>query len=352
MVNGWFKPHWFKPHRNGGQGQILKRWVACKMTVMAKSAAPLLCLLLALALPVLTSGQTHGNNAVAKASALARAGKVKQAEAVLRAAVAADPKSEAVHSALGKLLLKQQQYEDAVQELGLALQINPDSLQNTSLLSEALIGWQHFGVAVEFLQAVQAKFGSHAEFHYDLGLAYYSENKMKEAKAEFQAAIRLAPMLDRAEYLLAACIASEGNYTAAVKILRKLTNEHPNNATYWATLGQMLAEAGTGDLPEAVRACRRAQTIRPRDPHIQYVTATVLLKSGDFAGAKPLFEHLVNLNPKELSAHVALARIYRRLGEPELARKETQIVSQLEKEKAAGNLPMSPTGGDGNPEPH
>lgn len=343
---------WFKPHGNAGQGQILKRSVACKMAVMAKSAAPLVCLLLALALPVLTSGQTHENNAVAKASALARAGKVKQAEAILRAAVAADPKSEAVHTALGKLLLKQQQYEDAVQELGLALQINPDSLQNTSLLSEALIGWQHFGVAVEFLQAVQAKFGSYAEFHYDLGLAYYSENKMKEAKAEFQEAIRLAPMLDRAEYLLAACLASEGNYTAAVKILRKLTNEHPNNATYWATLGQMLAEAGTGDLSEAVRASRRAQTIRPRDPHIQYVTATVLLKSGDFAGAKPLFEHLVNLNPKELSAHVALARIYGRLGEPELARKETQIVRQLETEKAAGNVPMSPAGADGNPEPH
>jgi protein O-GlcNAc transferase len=319
---------------------------------MAKSAAPLVCLLLALALPILISGQAKGNDAVAKASALARAGKVKQAEAVLRAAVAADPKSEAVHSALGRLLFKQQKYEDAVQELGLALQINPDSLQNTSLLSEALIGWQHFGVAVEFLQAVQAKFGGHAEFHYDLGLAYYSENKMKEAKAEFQEAIRLAPTLDRAEYLLAACIATEGNYTEAVEILRKLTNEHPHNATYWATLGQILAEAGTGDLSEAVRACRRAQTIRPRDPHIQYVTATVLLKSGDFAGAKPLFEHLVNLNPKELSAHVALARIYGRLGERDLARKETQIVSQLEKENAANNTSVSPGEANENQEPH
>ena len=92
--------------------------------------------------------------------------------------------------------------------------------------------------------------------------------------------------------------------------------------------------------------------MRPRDPHIQYVTATVLLKSGDFAGAKPLFEHLVNLNPKGLSAHVALARIYGRLGEPEMARKETQIVSQIEKEKPADHVPTSPTGVDGNPEPH
>jgi Flp pilus assembly protein TadD len=321
------------------------------MAVVAKSAA-LACLLLTLALPVLTSGQTKGNSAVARAQALARAGKVKQAEAVLRAGAAVDPKSEAVHTALGKLLLTQQNYEDAVQELGLALQINPDSLENTSLLSEALIGWQHFGVAVEFLQAVQAKFGSYAEFHYDLGLAFYSENKMKQAKAEFQEAIRLAPMLDRAEYLLAACIATEGNYTAAIDIFRKLTKGHPGNALYWSTLGQMLAEAGSENLPEAVRACRRARAIRPRDPHIQYVTATVLLKSGDFAGAKPLFEHLVKLNPKELSAHVALARIYGRLGEPELARKETEIVSRLEQEKAAETAPVAPGGASENQEPH
>ena len=91
---------------------------------------------------------------------------------------------------------------------------------------------------------------------------------------------------------------------------------------------------------------------RPRDPHIQYVTATVLLKSGDFAGAKPLFEHLANLNPKELSAHVALARIYGRLGERDLARKETQIVSQIEKEKAANNTSVSPGEANENQDPH
>ena len=310
------------------------------MIAMAKSAGPI-CLLLILALPVLTFGQATGNGVVAKASALLRAGKVKQAEDVLRAAAAADPQSEAIHSALGKVLLKVQKYEDAVQEFGLALQINPDSLSNSLLLSEALIGWQHFGVAVDFLQAVQPKFGSYAEFHYSLGLAYYSENKMKEAKAEFQEAVRIAPKLDRAEYLLAACIATEGDYPAALAIFRKLVKGHPNNAMYWSTLGQILAEAGSDNLPEAVRACRRARVLRPRDPHIQYVTATVLLKSGDFAGAKPLFEHLVTLNPKELSAHVALARIYGRLGERELARKETQIVSQLEQEKAVQNPPVA-----------
>jgi Flp pilus assembly protein TadD len=306
---------------------------------MARFAA--LLWVLGFALPVLFFAQAGEQSAIAKASTLVLAGKPKQAEAVLRSAAEADPKSEAVHAALGRLLFKRQKYEDAVQELGLALQINPDSLENSLLLSEALIGWGHFGVAVDFLQAVQPKFGRSAEFHYDLGLAYYSENKIKEAKPEFQEAVRL----------LAACIAAQGDYAHAVDSFRKLAKGHPRNATYWATYAQMLTHLGSQNLPEALRACRRAQAIKPHDPHLQYVTATVLMQTGDFAGARPLFEHLVSLNPKELSAHIALARIYARMGERDLARRETEIVNRLESEPTSQSAPVPPAGLDGNQQP-
>ena len=320
------------------------------MGTMARFAA-LLWVLLGFALPVLSLAQAGEQSAIAKASTLVHAGKLDQAEDVLRSAAEADPKSEAAHAALGRLLFERKKYEDAVQELGLALQINPESRENSLLLSEALVGWGHFGVAVDFLQAVQPKFGRYPEFHYDLGLAYYSENKIKEAKAEFQEAVRLAPTLDRAQYLLAACIAAQGDYAQAVDSFRKLAKDHPRNATYWATFAQMLTHLGSENLAEALRACRRAQAIKPHDPHVQYVTATVLMQTGDFAGARPLFEHLVSLNPKELSAHIALARIYARMGERDLARKETEIVNRLESEQTSQNAPQPPGGLNDNLEP-
>jgi len=296
--------------------------------------AALICIFVVVVRPVPCRAQTADRDAIVKASTLDRAGKPKAAEAVLRSATASHPQSETLHAALGQLLFRQKQYEDAVQELGLALQINPESRQNSFLLAEALIGWGHFGVAVDFLHAVRDKFGNYAEFHYDLGLAYYSSNKIKEAKAEMEEAVRLAPDLDRAQYLLAACIASQGDYAKAVEIFRKLVKEHPGNANYWATFGQMLSQLGSNHLSEALRACRRAQALKPKDAHVQYVTATVLMQNGDFSEARPLFENLQRLNPKELSAHIALARIYGRLGEHLLARKETEIVNQLESEKA------------------
>jgi len=320
------------------------------MGTMAKLAA-LRYILLGFALG-LSSAQASEQTALDKAAALVHAGKLRQAETVLRTATEANPNSEAVHAALGRVLFKRQRYEDAVQELGLAVQINPNSRENSLLLSEALIGWGHFGVAVDFLHAVEDKFGTYPEFHYDLGLAYYSENKIKEAKPEFQEAVRLAHSLDRAQFLLAACIATQGDYAQAADIFRKLVKDHPTNATYWATLAQMLTHLGSEDLPEAAAACRRARALKPHDPHVLYVTATVLMQSGDFAGARPLFEHLVSLNPKEMSAHIALARIYARLGERERARKETQIVNQLETGQTSHNAPGPPEGQNGNPEQH
>lgn len=291
------------------------------------------------------AAQSSEQTAIAKASALVRAGKPKQAESVLRAAVESQPDSASLHGELGRFLFKHAQYEGAVEQLGQAVQISPDSREYSMLLAEALIGWQHFSVAVDYLQAVRNRFGALPEFHYDLGLAYYSENKLKEAKPEFEETLRIAPKLDRAQFLLAACIGSEGDYAQSVEIFRQLVKTHPTNATYWVSLAQMLTHLGSENLPEALRACKRARGLKPRDVHVQYVTATVLLQSGDFAGARPLFEHLANLNPKELEAHVALARIYGRLGEHDLAKKETNIVELLEKERSS----QSATGNPGPP---
>jgi len=229
---------------------------------------------------------------------------------------------------LGEVLFKQQKYEDSVQELGLAAQANPDSLQYVLLLSEALIGWQHFGVAVDYLGAVKPKFDHHAEFHYVLGLALYSENKLKDAKQEFGTALRLEPGLAQASYLLAGCLASEGDYSQAQSIFVALTRQHPTNANYWTGLAQVLAKENSN--VKAVRAARRALSLAPQNAHVQYVTATVLMQSGNFSDAVPMFEKLERLDVRVVAVHVALARLYARQGRRELAHKEAELAQQLQ----------------------
>jgi len=307
---------------------------------MAKYSAPLV-LLLSLLLPVLSSAETADQTAIAKSAALIRAGKVQQAETMLRSASAANPNSAPLHGALGELLLKEHNYEESVQEFGLAAQQDPNSGEYNLLLSEALIGWKHYGVAVDFLNAVRSKFGNEPQFHYDLGLAYYNMNKLNEAQKEFQESVHLAPTFDRAEFMLAACFASTGETGKAIEIFRKLTREHPKTAVYWVVLGQVLGKTGGSNGPEAVRAVRKALVLTPDDPHTQFVAATVFVQTEDFASARPLLEHVEKVSPDVLEVHVQLARVYARMGQRELARKETLIANQLQKQRTA-ETPMVP----------
>jgi predicted Zn-dependent protease len=305
--------------------------------------------LLILALQICCLGEATDQDAVAKAAALFKAGKVKQAESLLRAASAADPNSADLHGALGELLFNEHHYEDCIPELNVAVGMDPDSRKYTILLAEALIGTQRFGVAVDFLNNARSRFGGYFQLHYDLGLAYYFMHKIKEAQGEFEEAHRLSPDFDRAEFLIVGCLMAQGDSLKAAELLRKLVKEHPNNAVYWGRLGRTLEQLGGGNKAEAVRASHRALALQPNDPHIQFDAGTVLAETGDFAAARPILEHLERSHPEILAVHVQLARVYSRLGHRELARKETAIMNRLQQQSAPGNPSLPPeVPGDGS----
>ncbi len=289
---------------------------------------------------------------IARASALIRAHKIEQAEALLRSAAVADPNSAIVHGALGKLFLSEQRYEDSVHELGLALQTDPDFREYNMLMAEALIDGQHFSAAVNFLRAIQPRFAADPEFHYDLGLAHYNLNDNPEAKQELAEALRLDPKFDRAAFLLAGCLDAEGNFAEAADIHRKLVQQQPDNATYWVMLGEALQQVGSENGPEAVRACRRALALKPGDPRVQYVAATVFNGAGNFGAARPLLEHLARLHPNDLGVHILLSQVYARLGEGKLARQEAAKANELRTQNAAGaSTTPTPDKNNGSPQP-
>jgi predicted Zn-dependent protease len=218
--------------------------------------------------------------------------------------------------------------------LTLALQIDPDSRQYTILLATALINWTHFGVAVDFLHAVQPRFGEYPEFHYYLGVAYFNMNRIDEAKAEFEQTLRIAPNFDRAQFLIANCRISQGDDAGALTIYRSLVKQRPTNAIYWATLAKTLEKLGDKNNDEALRAGKRAIALAPNNTLGLFTTATILSQMGNFAAAQPLLERLTRLDPTAIPVHAALARVYIRLHKRNLARKETEIIHKLEAQKS------------------
>lgn len=259
--------------------------------------------------------------------------KLRRAETVQRSALAANPASPELHGALGQTLLREGKYEEAVEELGVAAQQLPDSAVYNFGLAEALLGWQHFGVAEQFLRAIQARFDSYAEFHYALGLADYNLNKLRDAEGEFREAVKLDPKHERAKLLLAASRARNGDLSGAASSLQVLAKNHPNEAPYWLSLAEVLEQMDANSWPEALRASRHALALKPGDPAIQFRTAVILLKMRNYAAARPLLEHVVKLAPNNSQAHIALASTYSHLGDQASAHKESEIVARLAKQE-------------------
>jgi predicted Zn-dependent protease len=263
-------------------------------------------------------------------------------ESLQRADVARDPTSPELHGALGQTLLQEGKYEEAVKELGIAAEQIPDSLVYNMGLAEALIGWGHFGVAEEFLRAVQSRFMNTSRFHYDLGLAEYNLDRSREAEEEFKETLRIDPKQERAKLLLAGCLGRNGDLAGAAARLQPLAEDHPKEATYWVALAEVLGQMDSSRLPEALRASRHALALKPEDPAIQFRTAVILLKMQDYAAARPLLERFVKLAPDYAPAHIALATTYSHLGDHDSAHAESAIAARLAKQQSA---PQNPTPG-------
>jgi predicted Zn-dependent protease len=284
----------------------------------------------------------------ARKKQITNAKSLEKMEKQQRAALASNPQSAELHGELGRTLLKQGKYEESTEELGLAANQLPDSRIYNMALVEALLGWGHWGVAVDFLNAVQTRFQQYPEFHYYLGLANLKLNKTAQALPAFETALRLNPKLDLAKFGLVASRAAIGDLQGAADLSRTLVKEHPGNARYWLALAQVLDSMGESNWTEALQASRRALALRPGDPVIKLKTAVILTHLGKYVAARPLLEQVVRVEPENLPAHVTLAGTYAHLGERALARKESEIVARLEKSKAeqtqdlSNHVPTSP----------
>jgi tetratricopeptide (TPR) repeat protein len=100
---------------------------------------------------------------------------------------------------------------------------------------------------------------------------------------------------------------------------------------------------------EALQLFQRALGVRPGDVDVRYHMGLVYLLQEDQARALELLEGVVREVPGYMEGHVALARIYFRLGRREEAQREREIVERLRAERDAAT-PKAMTGGDGVPE--
>ena len=89
------------------------------------------------------------------------------------------------------------------------------------------------------------------------------------------------------------------------------------------------ALANLGRLPQAKSWAYKAASAQPLDPARYFLVGTIEEALGDLAAAATAMKRVIYLEPKNTSAHFALANLARKQGRPESARRYFENVSAL-----------------------
>jgi tetratricopeptide (TPR) repeat protein len=275
-------------------------------------------------------------------------GEGKAAVEVLRHAAATWPEAAEPHGNLGLLLTKGQQYEAAVSELGRAAQLDPNSAEYALGLGEALLRWRHDPIALQYLLAVQAKFGEFPLYKFELGLAYFYLTQFPLALKEFENLAQEKPKSSQVQYLLGGTYQALGELDKAEDCYRKAIALKPDEAVYYQVLASLLKKVHPADLREPVSLSEKALALSPDNEDVKLLLASCYQTQGRLAEAQALLEAVVTSDPDFRAAHVALAQVYFRQKRVNDAEQQESIAAKLEERKQSEISPWGP-GGVGGP---
>ncbi|HXF26789.1 MAG TPA: tetratricopeptide repeat protein, partial [Bryobacteraceae bacterium] len=245
-------------------------------------------------------------------------------------------------AALGVILMDKKQYQDASESLRRAVQLEPNSSEYTLAFAESLELSSHEHELLEFLKQVEPKFSNLPEFQYKLALAYYRATELSSAVATLQKLLQMNPRRkDRIYFILGNSYLTIGNYAEAEKAYRNAIEMNPKDPAYYEEFATLLRKEGPGRVGDAIAELKHALQFDPSNPRLALQLALCYESKGDLNSAVTLAEEAVRGQPEMLPAHVALARIYFRLGRKGAGQKEKETIAQLEQKQQQSLLPNS-----------
>lgn len=179
----------------------------------------------------------------------------------------------------------------SVQQLSVPTQAREELEKGRTLLLER----QKAEKSIPHLRKAIDLHGSYADAYLLLGMAYADLNKWKEAQAAFEGAVKTDDELAAAHLALGACLAQEGDFTAAEKPLLRgleLSPQSPQGhyelgRTYWAL----------GRWREAEPHARAAVKLQPKLAPAYVLLGNILLREHDAPGALEYFRDYLRLEP-------------------------------------------------------
>jgi protein O-mannosyl-transferase len=244
--------------------------------------------------------------------ALASAGRMDEAAAHLRIALALTPNVGRIHYDLGRVLAAEGRGAEAAAQYALAARFDPGATEPGNALGAALFRLGRPEEARRAFEAVLRDDPDNAAALGNLGDVLLAERRPSEAESAFGRALRVAPDFAAAlrgrglaEIELGQPGPAQADFEAAVRL-------DPRDAESRLRLGNLLAMQGS--LAPAIEEWEAALRLRPADAEAENNLATALAEEGRTGEAIAHYEAALRIDPGYARARANLADLRARLG--------------------------------------
>lgn len=133
------------------------------------------------------------------------------------------------------------------------------------------------------------------------GLAYYKDDKLDLAIADYTASIKIDPNQSIAYANRAAALAARRDTPAALQDLDRALALNPRNANA-LNIRCRIRGQDAGRLEDALADCDRSLELKPADPNLQYIRGFILLKMGRYPESLKGFDEALKIDPRHEGA--------------------------------------------------
>ena len=262
------------------------------------------------------------------------------AEKLLLAEIARDPHSPQAASRLdyvGDIYFLDHDYLNAAIAWKKSESIAPLAPSLRFSLAMAYVRMGHPDWARAVLESLMKQNSGEALYSYWLGRLDYDGHEYNRAIRHFQHAIELAPGMARAYDNLGLCYYYQNQNALAVDNYKKaieLDRDSPHPSP-WPYLNLAITQQFLNQANDAETNLREAIRIDPQLAPAHFQLGTVLEDTGHPDAAIVELAQAAQLDATYAEPHMAMARIYHKLGKEKAAREEVQIYLRLHRNSSS-----------------
>ena len=263
-----------------------------------------------------------------KAQFLASDGRLDEALSRAQAAATTEPKLAGAHYAIGLIYLQKRDAAQALKSFNDVLKLDPNSIDASLQIAKIQLASGNADLALKSVEDVARKQPSNFDARVTLVRALIARGDVARAESEASALVALVPRSADAHALVGSIARAKKNYPAARAAFMRA--QELDGTSVQALAGLLAVDLATGKSADARARITARLSADASNPAVLELAGRAYTTMGDSKKSEETWRKLIQVQPANLGAFVALGQLFYKQGRLDEARREFEQIAERE----------------------